>query len=113
MTISTKELHNEVGRYYFDCTLKASEGRAQLNTPQDKSYYGVWVNARNLKITSYAEGDIFFTTATTQEEFKKELNRIIKFENRISDGKPSFIDCMDKKDIEEEFKKLGFSNYVI
>ncbi len=45
MTINTKELHNEVGALYFDCTLKASEGWAQLNTPQDKPYYGVQVFA--------------------------------------------------------------------
>lgn len=46
-------------RYEFDFgECHTSEGFAQLDTKQDASYYGNWINPTKLQVVTYAEGDV-------------------------------------------------------
>lgn len=46
-------------RYYFDFeACKNSNGWCQIDTEQDASYYGNWINPAALKAVTFAEGDL-------------------------------------------------------
>lgn len=66
-----------IDRYHFDfgaCT--SVKGYAQVDTEQDASYYGTWANPFELRVVSYAEGDIHTSTAENVEEFVSEIREI-------------------------------------
>ncbi len=61
-------------RYAFDfrrCTYE--NGWAQLDTSQDASYYGQWINPEKRQIIQYVEGDIYTITLDTDEELVAEV----------------------------------------
>lgn len=67
--ITTKRLFEPSDRYQFDfrlCTY--AKGWAQLDTSQDASYFGTWINPTERKIANYCEGDVTIQTAETDEE---------------------------------------------
>lgn len=67
--ITTQRLFQPCDRYRFDfglCTY--AKGWAQLDTGQDASYYGTWINPVERKIVNYCEGDVTIQTAETDEE---------------------------------------------
>ena len=46
-------------RYTFDygiCNYK--KGFAQIDTTEDASYFGNWINFKNLELITYCEGDL-------------------------------------------------------
>lgn len=99
---------NPVGdRYSFDfkkCV--PSDGWAQLDTKQDASYYGNWVNPLKLELLSYCEGDITHTQCETETEFVRTLTATIQWHaERAFNPK---IDGMCNTTIIEAFERLGF-----
>lgn len=74
---TTKKFIENCDRYVFDfgpCSPK--NGFAQIDTEEDASYYGNWVNPTTLKIVSYVEGDVYIHKAETPEELVAELRKI-------------------------------------
>ena len=64
-------------RYHYDFKrCRQSDGWAQLDTKQDASYYGNWVNPITRELMSYCEGDITHTTCDTDEDFVAEFRRV-------------------------------------
>jgi len=75
--MKTDRYHLPADRYLFDfkrCTY--DKGFAQVDSPQDASYYGTWANPTTLQIVSYCEGDVCEKTAATPQEFCDELRAI-------------------------------------
>jgi hypothetical protein len=96
-------------RYAFDFkTCVPSKGWAQLDTDQDASYYGNWVNPITFELVSYCEGDITRTKCANEEEFKRELRATIQW-HAERDYNPK-IDGMMNETIIKAFKRLGFEN---
>lgn len=64
-------------RYQYDfgaCT--PDRGWAQLDTGQDASYYGTWINPTSRKILVYCEGDVILTSVDTDAELAGEVDSI-------------------------------------
>jgi hypothetical protein len=79
-------------RYSFDfgpCTY--AKGWAQLDTAQDASYYGNWVNPTRRMLLSYAEGDITLTECDTDAEFVAQVGKACEW-HEANDGKRPGID---------------------
>lgn len=67
-------------RYRFDFgRCSAKNGWAQIDTRQDASYFGQWVNPSRLQIISYCEGDVCVTTCDDAAELVAELQHIREF----------------------------------
>lgn len=68
--MKTEHSFNPMGdRYYFDfkeCSYK--NGYCQIDTRQDASYYGNWINLHERKAVTYAEGDITRTEFDNDQE---------------------------------------------
>jgi hypothetical protein len=55
----TTDFHPMLERYHFDFNeCSSANGYAQVDTRQDASYYGNWVNPSQRKFVTFAEGDI-------------------------------------------------------
>ena len=110
MTIKKKTFFESIDRYTFDFNMcRSSKGYAQLETSEDASYFGNWVNFRDYKIVSYCEGDITIETCSNKEEFKKLLKKTVDF-YKFNQENFKGIDLMDNKEIKEDFKKLNLDN---
>ena len=61
-------------RYIFDfCWCKSTTGFEQYDTTHDASYFGIWVNLKELSVVSYVEGDIYVKLLNSAEDMKNEL----------------------------------------
>ena len=114
MAIKKETFFESIDRYAFDFNMcKSSKGYAQLDTSEDASYYGNWVNFRDYKIVSYCEGDITIETCENKEEFKELLKKTVdfyKFKSETFKG----IDLMCDETIKKDFNKLGLDkNYYL
>jgi hypothetical protein len=61
-------------RYLYDfgpCT--TAKGWAQIDTSQDASYFGQWVNPARRLVFSYVEGDCILVSLDTDEELRAEF----------------------------------------
>lgn len=68
---------NPSDRYTYDfgqCT--TGNGWAQIDTSQDASYFGTWINPELRQILCYCEGDVTVQTADTDTELVDEVMRI-------------------------------------
>ncbi len=64
-------------RYHYDFgECSSGNGWAQVDTGQDASYYGNWINPKTLQIKTYCEGDVTLVTADTSEELVGEIRRM-------------------------------------
>lgn len=64
-------------RYSYDfgqCSYE--KGFAQIDTPQDASYFGTWVNPTTRTIVNYCEGDVTIQIFDTDEELADALRLI-------------------------------------
>lgn len=86
-------------RYHYDFDEAFTRaGWEQYDTDQDASYFGVWVNANERKVFTYAEGDRILEIADTQEAFVALLRRMANFYGKTppvavgfdSDGRTDF-----------------------
>ena len=100
-------------RYAFDFgPCRPSEGYAQLDTHQDASYFGVWINPTRRSIVTFAEGDMTFVVCDPAE-FTAEVVRAITFydtpETRCR------IDVMSlpvTHPLREAFVEAGLASYL-
>lgn len=59
----------EINRYTFDWgACHTSKGFAQIDTTQDASYYGNWINPVALMVVRWCEGDLDTFTFDNSEE---------------------------------------------
>ena len=77
-SLTKKETRQELDAIVLGWQL-SKLGYCSIDTREDASYFGNWVNIEDLKIITYAEGDYIETTGTNRYEFKKYLLEIIKF----------------------------------
>lgn len=64
-------------RYLYDfrvCTI--AKGWAQIDTSQDASYFGQWVNPTKREIFCYCEGDTILTRCFSDAQLQDELARM-------------------------------------
>jgi hypothetical protein len=69
-------------RYLYDfrvCTV--AKGWAQIDTRQDASYFGQWINPAKRLLFSYCEGDTCLTTCDDDTELLAEMEHIRTFHN--------------------------------
>jgi len=114
MTIKKETFFESIDRYAFDFDIcKPSKGYAQLDTSEDASYFGNWVNFREYKIVSYCEGDITIETCENVQEFKELLKKTVDF-YKFNQENFKGIDLMDDENIKKDFNKLGLDqNYYL
>jgi hypothetical protein len=71
-------------RYVYDfklCTIE--RGWAQIDTRQDASYFGQWINPAKRQILCYCEGDITFAQLSTDAELVSEVEHIRAFHAEV------------------------------
>jgi hypothetical protein len=62
--------HSGADRYKYDFRkCRSVDGWAQLDTRQDASYYGNWINPITLELFSYCEGDLAHTKCDDATDF--------------------------------------------
>ena len=93
-------------RYVFDydmCSFK--KGFAQIDTTEDASYFGNWVNFKSLELITYCEGDLTVVKCENIEEFKKQLLKVVSWYKKNN----SFIgiDLMLSDEIKKDFNNLN------
>jgi hypothetical protein len=96
-------------RYKFDFRkCKPIDGWAQLDTKQDASYYGNWVNPLTLELASYCEGDVTHTKCADEGEFIHVLAECLAWhkEREYFIG----IDGMCNDAIKTSLTRLGFED---
>ena len=99
-------------RYVYDFGLCSYEnGWAQVDTAQDASYFGTWVNPARLMIFSYCEGDTTLKEAASLEEFAAEL-RVIDAWNRAHGYGPAGIDPGFDAAMKAGFEGLGLADML-
>jgi hypothetical protein len=92
MPIKTTRQFAPGDRYRYDfgpCSY--AKGWAQLDTAQDASYYGNWVNPSERKTFSYCEGDTTLVECDTDEEFAAHVRESVKWHDEAGHG-PARID---------------------
>jgi len=103
----TKTFQDNLDRYYFDSTLK---GFCQLDTKQDASWFGNWLDPIKQKIATYAEGDICFATETDPAAYAKRVRTICDWYKK--NGEFIGIDPMGNEPAKEAFKSLGLADLL-
>lgn len=75
-------------RYAFDfgeCSY--ANGWAQVDTPQDASYFGTWCNPTTYEMLQFSEGDVTHTKCEDPVEFANEIDDFCAtFEGKIDAG---------------------------
>jgi hypothetical protein len=94
-------------RYDFDVKFTADNGWAQIDTWQDASYFGVWVNPFDRKIFTFCEGDKSLESCDTDEDFKAALRACLEFYDR-GEGRRTMIDALFSDRLTARLTELGF-----
>jgi hypothetical protein len=97
-------------RYKYDFHLcRPADGWAQLDTRQDASYYGNWINPLTLKLFSYCEGDTTLTECADAADFIQTVRVCVAWhkEREYFIG----IDAMCSERIVEAFTSLGLAEF--
>lgn len=98
-------------RYAFDFKLcTAAKGWAQLDTHQDASYFGIWVNPLLLRYVSYIEGDQTLIQYESEAEFTAGIREAVEWQK--SAGHFIGIDGMCRPEIIEAFTRLGLGEFL-
>ena len=89
-------------RYHFDTNEFTTEnGFAQVNTPEDAPYYGMWTNPFMMTIATFIEGDMSYCFAESAEEYCLILRGIEERHNH-----EMFIDTMHNNELTQRFIEL-------
>lgn len=78
MTLTKTETFEETNTITLGFHL-SKLGYSSIDTREDASYFGNWVNLEELTIITYLEGDIYKTKGTDKREFKQYLLTFIKW----------------------------------
>lgn len=97
-------------RYAFDRCFSIGRGYAQIDTTQDAAYFGTWASPSERKIVTYAEGDIAYQTAETDEAFAEAIRALWRW-NRER-GFLFGIDTGGSAELAERFKALGLGEFL-
>src|SRR5262249_30977859 len=100
-----------IDRYVYDfrkCTPK--DGWAQLDTKQDASYFGNWINPITLMLFSYCEGDTTLTRCDDVNDFIATVRECVAWhkERDYSIG----IDGMCDEAIIKAFTDMGLADLL-
>ena len=88
----TRQIFLSGERYLFDARLDLSDGAwAQLDTEDDASYFGIWVNKTARRILLFAEGDLSFTQCADAASYDAQMAAICSFH----EASPSFVAITD------------------
>jgi hypothetical protein len=99
----------EVGRYVFDLGLcSVHKGFAQVDTSNDCTFFGTWVNPQRLVIFSYAEGDCILTECETVTEFVTEIHRLKQVWGKEFYG----VDAGFNEDLKQQLIDIGLGNLL-
>ena len=96
-------------RYDFDETL-LEKGYFQIDTIQDASYYGNWINPTERKKVSFMEGDLIEIEYENDEEMIKYLEEMNDWEKKYRENEKGIkidLGWTTKEDGEKIFKRLG------
>lgn len=102
-------------RYQYDGGMcSASNGWCQIDTLQDASYYGTWINPTERKIFSYCEGDTCLVELDTDEELRREMLDIYEFNRRYSpeDIRRFGIDPLGSEKLKQACVDAGLEGYL-
>lgn len=98
-------------RYQYDfVTCNYKKGWAQLDTRQDASYYGNWINPTTRELLSYCEGDLTHTVCENDTDFIQAVRGCVNWhkDNDYFIG----IDGMCSDTIIEAFSRLGLAELL-
>jgi hypothetical protein len=104
---------NPSDRYTYDnnkCSY--ANGWAQIDTPEDAHYFGIWINPIELKIFSYIEGDISEFIADNQYELMEEFERIVNFYQENGENNVHIDPGLSNTKLKEKLYELGFEKYL-
>lgn len=105
-------------RYLYDFkVLTTDKGWAQLDSRQDASYYGHWINPTRREIFGYCEGDTTLTRCETDAELCNELARMAEWNaesgyHEYRNGKTIAIDSGFNDDLKAACVAAGISDYL-
>lgn len=99
-------------RYKYDfneCT--SDKGWAQLDTGQDASYFGTWINPARRETMCYCEGDVTLCHFDTDDELVAELESIKRW-NLENGHRFIGIDPLMVPALAEACVKAGLKDYI-
>lgn len=118
MSVTIKRDFAPADRYLYDFkVLTIEKGWAQLDTRQDASYYGHWINPVTREIFSYCEGDTCLTTCETDAEMQAYLADMTAWNVEMGyapfrNGKPVGIDPGFNTDLKMACIGAGLSAWM-
>lgn len=110
MTINKTHEFEEGTRYVYDNFL-LDRGFAQIDTGSDASYFGNWASPSERIMFTFAEGDCYTTTATTDEEFVQLIKECVEWHNEYGDGFKG-IDPGLSEERKQEWIDIGLQEYL-
>lgn len=111
MATVTRDFQPDGDRYAYDfglCNYK--KGWAQLDTRQDASYYGNWINPLTLQLCSYCEGDATAIVCDDEADFVAEVRKAVEWQKEA--GYFIGIDGMCNEAIIAAFTRMGLAEYL-
>ena len=114
--METKRIFCNGNRYQFDFNLcSIANGYAQLDTTQDASYFGTWINPFIFRIINFCEGDVTIFNMKDSKELKKELENLEKWNyyngHSFKGIDPGFNEKLLKRFIELDLTEYLHSEY--
>lgn len=98
-------------RYKYDFRLcTPDKGWAQLDTKQDASYYGNWINPLTRQLLSYCEGDTTLTECEDDADFVRTVRECCAWHQER--GYFIGIDPMLRPEIEAAFDRLALGEFL-
>lgn len=100
-------------RYQFDfklCTV--ANGWAQLDTAQDASYFGNWLNPFTFQLASYTEGDIRVETCDDDAEFVEKVTTTCAWYAEHDGKKPGIDPGVSNPSLKAKFVELGLADWL-
>ncbi len=99
-------------RYKYDFNLCTyANGWAQLDTSQDASYFGKWINPSTRQILTYCEGDVTVTTVDTDEELVAEVAEIKAWNEQQGHRFIGIDPGFDESPIRRRLEAAGLKEY--
>jgi len=99
-------------RYVYDCgPCSCAKGFAQVDTPQDASYFGTWASPSRRMVVSYCEGDVTTEICENDAEFVALLREIDQWNIEHQDGHAK-IDPGLGPELKAAFEQIGLADML-